>query len=93
MLQAGKVQKGGQDVGMPDIPAVPFGSPYGAFESIHGCESSKEFAEDLEAACKKYRGSAIDEFLTDRSCESPTNSYKRKNVIFDNSANIRIYYQ
>jgi putative DNA primase/helicase len=64
MAQAGKVQKGGQEVGMPDIPAVPFGSPYGVFESIHGCESSKEFAENLEAACQKYRGTAIDEFLT-----------------------------
>jgi uncharacterized protein (DUF927 family) len=64
MAQAGKVQKGGQEVGMPDIPAVPFGSPYGLFESIHSCESSKEFAENLEAACQKYRGTAIDAFLT-----------------------------
>lgn len=64
MAQAGKVQKGGQEVGMPDIPAVPFGSPYGVFESIHDCESSKEFAENLEAACQKYRGTAIDSFLT-----------------------------
>jgi putative DNA primase/helicase len=64
MAQAGKVQKGGQEVGMPDIPAVPFGSPYGAFESIHGYETSKEFAETLEADCKKYRGTAIDAFLT-----------------------------
>jgi putative DNA primase/helicase len=64
MAQAGKVIKGGQEVGMPDIPAVPFGSPYGVFESIHGCESSKEFAESLEAACQKYRGTAIDAFLT-----------------------------
>jgi putative DNA primase/helicase len=63
MAEAGKVQKGGQEVGMPDIPAVPFGSPYGVFESIHGCDSSKEFAENLEAACQKYRGTAIDEFL------------------------------
>lgn len=64
MAQAGKVQKGGQEVGMPDIPAELVGSPYGVFESIHGCESSKEFAENLEAACKKYRGTAIDAFLT-----------------------------
>jgi putative DNA primase/helicase len=64
MAQAGKAQKGGQEVGMPDIPAVPFGSPYGAFESIHGYETSKEFAETLEADCKKYRGTAIDAFLT-----------------------------
>jgi putative DNA primase/helicase len=64
MAQAGKVQKGGQEVGMPDIPAVPFGSPYGVFKSIHGCESSKEFAENLEAACLKYRGTVIDAFLT-----------------------------
>jgi putative DNA primase/helicase len=64
MALAGKVQKGGQEVGMPDIPAVPFGSPYGVFESIHGCESSKEFAENLEAACQKYRGTAIEAFLT-----------------------------
>jgi putative DNA primase/helicase len=64
MALAGKVQKGGQEVGMPDLPAVPCGSTYGIFESIHGCESSKEFAENLEVACKKYRGTAIDEFLT-----------------------------
>jgi hypothetical protein len=64
MAIAGKVQKGGQEVGLPDIPAVPNGSPFGLFESIHGVENSKVFAEKLEADCKKYRGTAIDEFLT-----------------------------
>jgi hypothetical protein len=63
MAQAGIVQKGGQEVRMPDIPAVPFGSAFGVFETIHGAESSKEFAEKLEAACLKHHGSAIDEFL------------------------------
>lgn len=64
MAIAGKVQKGGQEVGLPDIPAVPNGSPFGLFESIHGAENSKVFAEKLESDCKKYRGTAIDEFLT-----------------------------
>jgi putative DNA primase/helicase len=84
MATAGKVQKGGQEVGMPDIPAVPFGSPYGAFESIHGCESSKEFAENLEAACKKHRGTAIDAFLTQLVLD-------RQDKAFDGAISERVF--
>jgi putative DNA primase/helicase len=84
MAQAGKVQKGGQEVGMPDIPAVPFGSPYGVFESIHGCESSKEFAENLEAACQKYRGTAIDAFLTQLVVD-------RQDKAFDGTTAARVF--
>ncbi len=63
MALAGVKQKGGQEVRMPDIPAVPFGSPFGVFENIHSCDSSKEFAQNLESATNRYRGAAIDVFL------------------------------
>jgi uncharacterized protein (DUF927 family) len=63
MTQAGVTQKGGQEVRMPSIPAVPNGSPFGVFETIHGCDSSKEFVQNLEAACDRYHGSALDAFL------------------------------
>jgi putative DNA primase/helicase len=63
LSQAGITQKGGQEVRFPDIPAVPFGSPFGMFETIHGADSAKEFAQNLEHACERYRGTAIDTFL------------------------------
>jgi putative DNA primase/helicase len=64
MAQAGITQKGGQEVRMPSIPAVPNGSPFGVFEAIHGCDDSKEFATNIEAACRRYHGSAMDAFLS-----------------------------
>jgi putative DNA primase/helicase len=63
IAQAGLNLKGGQEVRMPDIPAVPPGSTTGVFENIHGCESSKQFAQALEYATTRQRGSALDEFL------------------------------
>ncbi len=63
LASGGIIQKGGHEVRLPDIPAVPPNSLYGVFETIHGYETSKAFAEDLEAACAKYHGTAIDEFL------------------------------
>jgi putative DNA primase/helicase len=64
MAQAGVTQKGGQEVRMPSIPVVPSGSPFGVFETIHGCDSSKAFVQNLEAACDRSDGSALDAFLT-----------------------------
>jgi uncharacterized protein (DUF927 family) len=63
MAQAGMSQKGGQEVRLPDIPAACNGSLYGAFETIHDCESSKEFAENLDAAAHLYHGTLLDAFL------------------------------
>lgn len=63
MALAGIAQKGGQEVRMPDIPAACTGSQYGAFENIHGYSTSKEFAENLDAATKLYRGTLLDAFL------------------------------
>jgi putative DNA primase/helicase len=64
MLQANIIQKGGQEVRLPDIPAVPFGSEYGCFETIHGADTSAQFVSDLDAAVKEDRGMALDAFLT-----------------------------
>jgi putative DNA primase/helicase len=62
--QAGVQVKGGQEVRMPDIPAVPKDSTYGVFENIHGAKDSKEFAQALELACAENRGTAIDAYLS-----------------------------
>jgi uncharacterized protein (DUF927 family) len=62
--QAGVQVKGGQEVRMPDIPAVPKDSPYGVFENIHGAKDSKEFAQALELACAENHGTAIDAYLS-----------------------------
>jgi putative DNA primase/helicase len=64
IAQAGISLKGGQEVRMPDIPAVPTGSTTGVFENIHNCESSKQFAQSLEYATTQQRGTALDAFLT-----------------------------
>jgi putative DNA primase/helicase len=61
--QAGVQVKGGQEVRMPDIPAVPKDSTYGVFENIHGAKDSKEFAQALELACAENHGTAIDAYL------------------------------
>jgi putative DNA primase/helicase len=64
MQQAGVTQKGGQEVRLPDIPAVPDGSSYGCFETIHGAKDGGEFAAAMEAAVKEHHGTALDAFLT-----------------------------
>jgi uncharacterized protein (DUF927 family) len=64
MQQAGIPVKGGQEVRMPSVPAVPKGSALGVFETIHGAGDSQQFAEDIERAIKKNRGTALDAFLT-----------------------------
>ncbi len=64
MQQAGIPVKGGQEVRMPSVPAVPAGSALGAFETIHCAGDSQQFAENIERAIKKNRGTALDAFLT-----------------------------
>jgi putative DNA primase/helicase len=83
MAQAGVTMKGGQEVRMPDIPAVPFGSPFGVFETIHGYESSKEFARSLESGSEQNRGVAIDVFLTRLLAD--------RSVAFDGELSARVF--
>ena len=64
MRQAGITQKGGQEVRLPDVPAVPSGSKYGCFETIHGADTGVQFASALEAAVKANHGTALDAFLS-----------------------------
>jgi uncharacterized protein (DUF927 family) len=64
MKQANITQKGGQEVRMPDIPAVPKGSAYGCFETIHGADTAPQFVAALEAAVKQHHGTALDAFLS-----------------------------
>jgi putative DNA primase/helicase len=64
MKQAGITQKGGQEVRLPDVPALPKGSQYGCFETIHQAEIPEQFVASLEANVKDHRGSALDAFLS-----------------------------
>ena len=64
MMQANIIQKGGQEVRLPDLPAVPAGSEYGCFETIHGASTAVEFVTALDTAVKEYRGTALDAFLS-----------------------------
>lgn len=57
--QAGVQVKGGQEVRMPDIPAVPKESVYGVFENFMG-----RIAQALELATAENHGTAIDAFLS-----------------------------
>jgi putative DNA primase/helicase len=74
--QAGIQVKGGQEVRMPDIPAVPDGSTNGVFECIHGCNDSKQFAQALERGTVENHGTAIDAFLTRLVAELADESVK-----------------
>jgi uncharacterized protein (DUF927 family) len=82
MAQSGISLKGGQEVRLPDIPAVPSGSPFGAFESIHNFDSAKEFAESLDRATQTYTGTLLDAFLSklvpDRENHQITNQLKQQ---------------
>jgi putative DNA primase/helicase len=64
MAQANVIQKGGQEVRLPDVPAIPEGSKHGCFETIHEAESGFQFASALEAAVIENRGTALDTFLS-----------------------------
>jgi putative DNA primase/helicase len=64
MMQANITQKGGQEVRLPDVPAIPFNSKYGCFETIHGADTAVQFVTALEAAVKAHHGMALDAFLS-----------------------------
>jgi putative DNA primase/helicase len=64
MAQANVIQKGGQEVRLPDVPAIPEGSKHGCFETIHGADSGIQFASALEAAVIDHHGTALDAFLS-----------------------------
>jgi putative DNA primase/helicase len=73
MAQAGITQKGGQEVRLPDVPAMPTDAKYGCFETIHELEADRsksavelgaQFASALEAAVKEHHGTALDAFLS-----------------------------
>ncbi len=64
MKQANITQKGGQEVRLVDIPAVPEGAKYGCFETIHGADTAVQFVSALDAAVKKHHGTAMDAFLS-----------------------------
>ncbi len=64
MKQANITQKGGQEVRLVDIPAVPEGAKYGCFETIHGADTAVQFVSALEVAITKHHGTALDAFLS-----------------------------
>jgi uncharacterized protein (DUF927 family) len=64
MELAGEVIKGGQEVRLPNIPAIPENSKYGCFETIHGADTAAQFVAALDAAVKEHRGMALDAFLS-----------------------------
>jgi putative DNA primase/helicase len=64
MAQANITQKGGQEVRLPDVPAIPSGSKYGCFETIHAAETAVQFISALDASVKAHHGTALDAFLS-----------------------------
>jgi putative DNA primase/helicase len=64
MKTANITQKGGQEVRLPDVPAMPVNAEYGCFETIHGADTAVQFISTLEAAVKEHHGTALDAFLS-----------------------------
>jgi uncharacterized protein (DUF927 family) len=64
MELAGESIKGGQEVRLPNVPAIPENSKYGCFETIHGADTAAQFVSALDAAVKEHRGMALDAFLS-----------------------------
>lgn len=64
LTQAGVRIVGGQEVRMPDIPAIPEGSAYGVFETIGDYSDPGKFATDLELSARENCGWALDAYLT-----------------------------
>jgi putative DNA primase/helicase len=64
MAQANITLKGGQEVRLPDVPAVPEDSIYGCFETIHGADTSAQFVLAIKAAVIEHHGTALDAFLS-----------------------------
>jgi putative DNA primase/helicase len=46
MKTANITQNGGQEVRLPDVPAVPVNSQYGCFKTIHEADTAKLFGSD-----------------------------------------------
>jgi putative DNA primase/helicase len=63
LKQGGSQVKGGMEVRMLDIPAVPKNGQYGAFESIHGATTAAAFVAELERDCAQYHGAVFKEYL------------------------------
>lgn len=63
LLCAGVRVVGGQEVRMPDVPAVPAGLENGVFETIHEYSDAGRFATDLEHAAREHCGWALDDYL------------------------------
>jgi putative DNA primase/helicase len=63
MKECGQTIAGGQEVRLPDVPAIPKNSKYGCFETIHGAATAVQFVSTLEAAVKNHHGTALDAFL------------------------------
>jgi uncharacterized protein (DUF927 family) len=64
MAQAKVTQKGGQEVRLPDISAVPDGAAYGCFETIHGAADAVQFVNAIEAVVKANHGAVMDAYLS-----------------------------
>ncbi len=64
MELAGETIKGGQEVRLPNVPAIPENSKYGCFETIHGADTAAQFVSALDAAVKEHRGTALNAFLS-----------------------------
>ena len=58
-----KKTKAGQLMRLINIPAIPDGSLFGAFEDVHGKSGGKEFSEYLVSMTKEYYGTVSREFL------------------------------
>lgn len=78
LKQAGISIKGGQEVRLPDLPAIPKDSKYGVFESIHGFESPVEFVNALGRAIKENHGSAIDAFVARLVVNNQTDGFAKE---------------
>jgi uncharacterized protein (DUF927 family) len=63
MKTANITQKCGQEVRLPDVPAIPVNAEYGCFETIHEADTAELFLSTLEAAVKEHHGTALDAFL------------------------------
>ncbi len=74
MKTANITQKGGQEVRLPDVPAIPVNAEYGCFETIHEADTAVQFISTLEAAVKEHHGTALDAFLSRLvvDCQDPT---------------------
>jgi putative DNA primase/helicase len=74
MKTANITQKGGQEVRLPDVPAIPVNAEYGCFETIHEADTAELFLSNLEAAVKEHHGTALDAFLARLvvDCQDPT---------------------